>query len=119
MVERTVHRVRHIKDRIEKIRLILGELSFEDAAVHPAVWPAFERHLEVISEASRNIPDDWRTEFGPEIPWRQIAAIGNLLRHVYDRTDAQVLWSIYEHDLDQLEAAIDRMLAAHSSDDRS
>jgi uncharacterized protein with HEPN domain len=43
--------------------------------------------LEIISEASRHIPDDLK-ELAPDIPWRQIAAIGNLLRHEYQRTKA-------------------------------
>jgi len=66
-----------------------------------------------VSEASRNIPDKWKNELGEGIPWRQIAGLGNLLRHAYDQVNAEVFWQIYENDLDPLEAAIDAMLAAH------
>lgn len=41
------------------------------------------------------------------------ADLGNHLRHAYHRTDIGALWSIYEDDLDPLEAAVDAMLAAH------
>jgi uncharacterized protein with HEPN domain len=41
---------------------------------------AVERGLEIISEASRHVPPDLQAP-ETEIPWRQIAAIGNLLRH--------------------------------------
>jgi len=39
-----------------------------------------ERALEIISEASRRLPDDMKAS-QPHIPWRDIAAIGNHLRH--------------------------------------
>ena len=71
---------------------------------------AFERFLEILSEASRSVPDEWKAEFGPKIPWRSIADLGNALRHAYHRTDTRLLWSVYEDDLGPLEAAIDAML---------
>src|SRR5690606_10244933 len=60
---------------------------------------AFERFLEVVSEASRHVPDEWKQEFGPDIPWREIAGIGNVLRHAYRTVAMRRLWLIYEADL--------------------
>jgi len=54
---------------------------------------AVERGLEIISEATRHIPDDYKA-LAPEIPWPQIAAIGNLLRHEYQRADNSAIWNI-------------------------
>ena len=76
-------------------------------------WSGFLYELLIISEASRHLPDAWKSQFGPTIDWRQIADLGNRLRHGYHRNEATILWSIYLNDLDPLEAAIDRMLAAH------
>lgn len=73
---------------------------------------AFERFLEILSEASRHVPDEWKREHGA-VPWRQVADLGNHLRHAYHRTDAEALWSIYEDDLDPLEKVVDVMLTAH------
>jgi uncharacterized protein with HEPN domain len=73
--------------------------------------------LEVVSEASRFVRDDWKTE-QPQVPWRQVADLGNRLRHVYRDVNPRALWAIYEHDLDPLEAAIDAMLAAHAPKDQ-
>jgi uncharacterized protein with HEPN domain len=49
----------------------------------------------------------------PQIPWRQVADLGNFLRHGYDKVNLDVLWSIYENDLDVLEHAIDTLLERH------
>jgi uncharacterized protein with HEPN domain len=56
---------------------------------------AVERGLEIISEASRHVPADLKA-LTPDIPWRQIAAIGNLLRHEYQRADIAATWNIIE-----------------------
>jgi uncharacterized protein with HEPN domain len=70
---------------------------------------AVERRLEIISEASRHLPADL-TALVPEIPWRQIAAIGNLLRHEYQRTDLNATWNIVAEHLPPLAVAIDRLI---------
>ena len=74
-----------------------------------ATRAAFERFLEILSEASRHIPDDLKEEFS-EIPWRQVADLGNFIRHVYHKVDMEVLWSIYENDLDPLENVVRKLI---------
>jgi uncharacterized protein with HEPN domain len=65
--------------------------------------------LEIISEATRHIPADYKA-LAPEIPWRQIAAIGNLLRHEYQRADSLAIWNIVAEHLPRLREAIDRLV---------
>jgi len=81
-----------------------------DLVTDRATRAAFERFLEILSEASRHIPDEWKGEFN-QIPWRQVADLGNFIRHVYHRIDLEVLWSIYENDIGSLEAVIDELIA--------
>ena len=44
---------------------------------------AVTRCLEIISEASRRLPEDVLAR-GSAIPWREIRAAGNVYRHQYD-----------------------------------
>jgi uncharacterized protein with HEPN domain len=44
---------------------------------------AVSRCLEIISEASRRLPDDLKARY-PSVPWTQIAASGNIYRHEYE-----------------------------------
>jgi uncharacterized protein with HEPN domain len=44
---------------------------------------AMERYLERLSEASRHVPQELK-EKHPEVDWRGVADIGNVLRHAYD-----------------------------------
>jgi len=116
MFERAVLRIGDIKHRIAAVKALLVGKSAADIERDETARAAFERHIEVISEASRFLPEAWKAEH-PDIPWRQVADVGNIIRHVYDAVDLPTLWAIYENDLDPLEAAVDAMLAAHAPKD--
>ena len=78
---------------------------------------AVERELLTVSEAchrmgqleeQHKVPKKQRlaTRF-PQIPWAQIASIGNILRHDYGRVDPEIVWAtISGDDLDQLKGAL-------------
>ena len=113
MVADAADRLRHVRDAVASIRTLLEGKTGPDALSDVIVRAALERFLEIVSEASRHIPTEWKDEHGSQVPWRDIANFGNLLRHAYQNVDARILWAIYADDLDPLEAAIDAMLAAH------
>jgi uncharacterized protein with HEPN domain len=62
-----------------------------------------------VSEASRRLPADLKAK-RPEIPWADIAGIGNTLRHGYDSLDHAPIWGVVERDLPPLKAAVEAML---------
>jgi uncharacterized protein with HEPN domain len=117
VTRRSTLRALDVKDRIGKIRSMLVGLTFDDLSRDEIRRAAFERYLEIVCEASRHLPDEWKTGFGPDVPWPKMVGLVNLLRHAYHRSNLEVLWSIYSDDLDVLEAAIDRMLAAYPDDE--
>jgi uncharacterized protein with HEPN domain len=67
-----------------------------------------ERGIEIISEASRHIPDDLLAA-EPEIPWKQIRGIGNVLRHEYHKTSDSIVWVVVTDNLPSLRLAIERI----------
>lgn len=74
----------------EGIEIARG-LSFDDYRGRPIVRRAIERCAEIISEASRHVPSELKDEH-PNAYWQEIKAIGNLLRHEYQRIDDLVMW---------------------------
>lgn len=95
---------------------MLDGKTFEQASGDVVVRAAFERFLEIISEASRHIPEGWKVQFGSQVPWRQVADLGNILRHACEQASFGALWSIYQNDLEPLRLAVDAMLAAYDPD---
>ncbi|MGE3989235.1 HepT-like ribonuclease domain-containing protein [Pseudorhodoplanes sp.] len=67
-----------------------------------------ERGIEIISEASRRIPAELKST-GPEIPWRDIETIGNILRHEYHSVSSPIIWDVVQADLPSLRTAIEAM----------
>ncbi|TPI43919.1 DUF86 domain-containing protein [Mesorhizobium sp. B3-1-6] len=70
-----------------------------------------ERGIEIISEATRHIPDDL-TALAPEISWKQVRGIGNILRHEYHKTSEAIVWAVVTDNLPALRVAIERILDA-------
>lgn len=67
------------------------------------------RCLEIISEASRRLPDELKARH-PEIAWGRMAGAGNVYRHEYEDVAASFVWVVLEDHLPLLRAAIDREL---------
>jgi uncharacterized protein with HEPN domain len=61
-----------------------------------------ERGIEIISEASRRLPDELKARH-PEIPWPKVAGIGNVLRHEYQQVAHDVLWHVVRDNLPPLD----------------
>ena len=100
-------RLDDILEAISGIQSTLADVSIEDFTASWQRQRAVERGLAIVSEASRSLPDAMKaTE--PDIPWRDIAAIGNLLRHEYQRAEPVIVWNIAGRHLPPLEAAVRR-----------
>jgi uncharacterized protein with HEPN domain len=74
--------VGNILEAIANIEADTGGLDFDQFAADRRVRLLVERNVEIISEASRRLPDDARAA-EPDVPWHDIAGIGNILRHDY------------------------------------
>jgi uncharacterized protein with HEPN domain len=72
---------------------------------------AVTRCLEIISEASRRLPDDLKARH-PSIAWKDMAGAGNIYRHDYEDVAAQHVWDAVQIDLPPLRVVIQRELAA-------
>jgi uncharacterized protein with HEPN domain len=70
---------------------------------------AAERCMERISEAARKL-GKVAEDLCPEVAWANVRALGNFLRHEYDRVDAARVWVMIEDDLGPLKAAAQRAL---------
>jgi uncharacterized protein with HEPN domain len=75
------------------------------AARQPMVRLALERALEIVSEASRFLPEDLKAHHAG-IAWRRVADLGKVIRHGYDHLDWDVLWDILTFDAPDLHRAV-------------
>jgi uncharacterized protein with HEPN domain len=97
--------IEEMLDYIEQARGYVEDMTFEAYSSDQKTQRAVERCIEVISEASRHIPDDIKGEYA-EIPWADVAAIGNIFRHEYHNIAARIVWDTVRVHLPQLHAVM-------------
>ncbi len=72
---------------------------------------AITRCLEIISKASRRLPDEMKARH-PSIAWRNMAGAGNIYRHEYEDVTASRVWEAVKRALPPLRIVIEQELAA-------
>jgi uncharacterized protein with HEPN domain len=71
---------------------------------------AVTRCLEIISEASRRLPDELKARH-PSIAWKNMAGAGNVYRHNYEDVAAKLVWDTVQSALPPLWNVVARELA--------
>ena len=98
-----------ILDCIKNINEYVSGHNFNSLSRDKKTIDAVIRNLEIIGEASRNIPNEIRDEH-PEIRWRGIIGLRNILIHVYYSLTLKIIWDIINNELPILDEQIRKML---------
>lgn len=104
-----------IQDILESIELIenytkgVSEEEFLDKDDNLIMKDAILRRLGIIGEAVKNIPDDFREKY-PDIPWKQISGMRDILVHEYFGVKLQRVWKTAKEDLPYLKKKISKIL---------
>jgi uncharacterized protein with HEPN domain len=96
---------------LEAIRGIENSVAGKTLADFKREWllkHGVQRGIEIISEAARHLPPDVRNRC-PEIPWKQVIAMGSVLRHEYHRIADLIVWTVVVDDLPPLKAAVEAL----------
>ena len=103
----------YIRLCIERIRTYSseGRAAFFDSTM---VQDAVARNLQTLAESTQRLSSSLKaTESG--VSWDAIAGFRNVLVHNYLGMDLELVWSVVEIDLPELESAIERMTQANAS----
>lgn len=93
--------------KIERYTANLTQASF---AADERTFDAVAYNLQMIGEAVKNIPDDLRACY-PQIEWRKIAGLRDILAHAYFSVDDEIIWDIVQTKLTGLRECITMMKA--------
>lgn len=95
-------------EEIESIERAVQSVTYEDFCAQWLLKRAVQRGIEILSEASRRLPEDVMAEH-PDINWRQLSGIGNILRHEYHNISDRVIWDSIQEDFPPLKKALATM----------
>ncbi|MCC6221666.1 MAG: DUF86 domain-containing protein [Deltaproteobacteria bacterium] len=80
-----------IIDAMLKSQEFISGMSYDQFVSDDKTIFAVLRSLEVIGEAAKNIPKDFREEH-LEVPWKEMAGMRDVLIHAYFGVDKQTVW---------------------------
>ncbi|HEV7586497.1 MAG TPA: DUF86 domain-containing protein [Longimicrobium sp.] len=98
----------HIAGEAEYLRRTSAGVSAEAFLADETLQRAFVRSLQVIGEATKKLPDDFRAAH-PEVQWSSLARMRDRLIHGYFGVDYQLVWDVVKNKIPELSEAVDRM----------
>lgn len=104
----SAERLRDILEAIAAVERYIdrGKTAFEHDELLQG-W--FVRHLQIIGEAARALPEPLRAS-APEVPWSKVIGMRNVLVHDYFGIDTEIVWEAASRELPRLRTAIESLL---------
>ncbi len=106
---RDIDRLRHIEECIAHVNDFLYGMSFEEMKANVMCFHAVVYNIMIIGEAANLLTKDFRDNH-PEVPWRDIVDMRNVLVHGYITTNASLIWDTYTNDLPYLQSKISQYI---------
>lgn len=101
-----------LSEILEAIRLLnqyTEGLTYSEFASDVEKQDAVVRRLEIIGEAVKGLPDEFRAKHA-DVPWRDIAGARDIMIHEYFRIDLELAWEMVQDDLPSLAARVREIL---------
>ena len=108
----------YLWDMLESAAAIAGKLKDVELPQYLAnedLRLLAERRIEIIGEAARRLSEPFRLAH-PEIPWRLIIGMRNVLVHEYDEIDHERVWRLVKEEMPLLIEKIRALLRPQLED---
>lgn len=99
-----------ILQNIDLVESFTDGIGFDEFKIDKMRLYAVVRGFEIISEASRRLPDTFKAR-QPSVQWQALAAAGNVFRHEYGEVSPERLWHFLTHAVPPLRTVVEAELA--------
>jgi uncharacterized protein with HEPN domain len=100
--------LRHILDAIQKIERYAA-VGHDEFVAESLRHDAAIRQIEIIGEAAKRLSAQVLSR-RPEIPWRQVSGMRDVLIHNYMGVDLERVWNVIRADLPLLKGVVEELL---------
>ncbi|MCC5913850.1 MAG: DUF86 domain-containing protein [Balneolaceae bacterium] len=101
-----------ILESISHIQHFLDGVSEKEFHKNVEKQDAVLRRLEIIGEAVKHLPDGIR-ENHPDVPWRQIAGMRDIIIHEYFGVTMDMIWVVATEDIHDLKANVEEIIESY------
>lgn len=98
-----------IANAIKRILHYTDGISKADLEINDEKLSAILYQITIIGEATKRLSQSFRQQH-PQIPWREMAGMRDVIVHEYDQLDLEVIWDVVENKLSALLSLIDPLL---------
>jgi uncharacterized protein with HEPN domain len=102
-----------IANSIGKVQRYVEGMNFDQLMGDEKTYDAVLRNLEIIGEAVKNISDEVRDKY-PEIEWKKIAGLRDIVAHEYFGVDETIVWDVIQNKLPTLKQEVENILKVES-----
>lgn len=101
-----------ILESIEHIQKFLDGISEDEFYENVEKQDAVLRRLEIIGEAVKHLPEEVREDH-PDIPWRQIAGMRDIIIHEYFGVTLNMVWIVATDDILDLKTKVEEIIKSN------
>lgn len=101
--------IQDILDSIRDIESFIKGMTFEKFKKDRKTINAVVRSIEVIGEASKNIPSAIKTKYA-NVPWKKMEGMRDKLIHEYFGVDVEILWKVSREEIKSLKSPMRQIL---------
>ena len=102
--------LRQTVDFIKEAQAMVEGITLDQLLADSIKLRAFERIMELVGESVKRVPQNFRDAY-PEIPWRKIAGMRDVISHAYEDLAYEVLWDAMEMNFPKVLSDLERILA--------
>ncbi len=100
--------IQDILNSIKEIEEFTEDLNFNDFIEDRKTINAVIRSLEIIGEATKNIPKSIRSNY-PKIPWKSMTGMRDKLIHEYSGVNLEMVWETIKKDIPKVKPLIEKI----------
>lgn len=97
-----------LEQMMDALEFVQG-MTYEQFVKDKKTINAVLRSIEVIGEATKNVPESIRARY-PDIPWKEMAGMRDKVIHFYFGVDPEIVWLVVSERIPELKPRLERVL---------